>query len=378
MTRVVLLKQELAAKGGLEKSTLRIANSFKAKGCNVVIVTATPLDQCPPSFDIPIVSFPLKGLLHYTRLKNWDAICRHYMAAYPADTILSFDRTSYQTHIRAGNGIHAAYLANRCKYVSKIKQNTFAINPLHRTILRLEKQAFTSPLLQRLIVNSFMVQKEAIDFYGVSPSLIQVVHNGVEWTELSREFENWPITRREVAQEIGSDADAFHFLFVGHEYHRKGLDQLLLGLQALSSDDVRLLVIGRDKNSADYREKARRLGLRHVYFLGPRSDIHRFYALADAAVIPSLYDPFANVTVEALAMGLFVISSRFNGGAEVLEKNSGAIIPELQDPDSVTESLALALQRPKTKSSAAEIRDSVRFLDYPLQLERFVAACSPS
>ncbi len=56
-----------------------------------------------------------------------------------------------------------------------------------------------------------------------------------------------------------------------------------------------------------------------------------FYQLADALAIPSFYDPFANVTVEALAMGLFVVSSRSNGGFEILDPSKGIIIENLSE-----------------------------------------------
>ncbi len=375
MKRVVLLKQELGAKGGLEKATFRIAHAFAAKGCEVTIVTGTEAAECPTIPGIATASFPIRGWLPHSQLNNWDAACRAYIARNPADIVLGFDRTTRQTHIRAGNGIHAAYLKRRGAYSSAIKQASFSLNPLHCTILRLEKEAFANPNLRKLIVNSEMVRREAIEHYHVDPKLIHVIHNGVEWSELTAEFQKWPATRREVAQEIGSDPSAFHFLFAGHEYGRKGLDALLLGLSQLHANEARLVVIGRDKKIDYYKKLAARLGLRHVYFLGPRRDLQRFYALADAAIISSFYDPFANVTVEALAMGLFVVTSRFNGGCEVLTKERGATIADLSDPDAVAESLALALKHPKTEESAQAIRYSVRFLDYPLQLERFTSAC---
>lgn len=374
--RVVLFKQELQAKGGLEKATLRIADAFVKKGCDVSIVTATDVPACPSIADITTVSFPLRGTLPHSYLKNWDQICRNYIAKEPADIVLSFDRTTLQTHMRAGNGVHAAYLAQRSSQSSLLKKTSFFLNPLHRTLLRLEKEAFASPNLRRIIVNSTMVRDEAIDHYGVDPRLLHVIHNGVEWSELSSHFQQWPSLREDAASEIGSDPAAFHFLFAGHEYGRKGLEALLYGLSLLpEKDHIHLLVIGRDKNISSYRRLAQWLGLPHVHFLGPRKDLYRFYALADACVVPSLYDPFANVTVEALAMGLFVVTSKHNGGCEVLDETRGAVIDDLSAPEAVAQSLRLALQHPKTEESARQIRYSIRHLDYPLHLERFTTAC---
>lgn len=378
MSRIVIFKQELRAKGGLEKAAFRIANAFVQKGCEVTLVTATPSQACSIIPGVHIASFPLSDVLRHKRLTSWDTICQNYLSNSPATISLSFDRTTPQTHIRAGNGIHAAYLDHRRKQTSMLKQTSFRFNPFHRTLLQLEKHAFHSPNLRRIIVNSDMVKQEAIRYYDVDPQRFVVLHNGVEWTEFTTHFADWPVLRSHAAYEIGSDPSAFHFLFAGHEYRRKGLDLLLDGLACLknaSSREFRLVVIGRDKHIESYKKKARRLGLKHIYFLGPRTDAHRFYALADACVIPSLYDPFANVTVEALAMGVYVVSSAYNGGAEVLQEHTGTIIKDLHDPHSIAESLQLALERPKTFDSSETIRYSVRFLDYPFQLDRFINAC---
>ena len=97
--------------------------------------------------------------------------------------------------------------------------------------------------------------------------------------------------------------------------------------------------------------------------------------MADALAIPSLYDPFANVTVEALAMGLFVVSSASNGGHEVLQPFSGMTIPEIHDPKAIRKGLETALAHPKTTTSASTIRASVAHLDFPKKLSELIDAC---
>jgi UDP-glucose:(heptosyl)LPS alpha-1,3-glucosyltransferase len=106
-----------------------------------------------------------------------------------------------------------------------------------------------------------------------------------------------------------------------------------------------------------------------------RGTLARFYQFADAVVIPSLYDPFANVTVEALAMGLFVVSSKSNGGHEILTDKNGAIISNLFNRDSLTFALKEALRHPKTPMQALSIRESVRNLDYSLQTKKLIDSC---
>ena len=111
---------------------------------------------------------------------------------------------------------------------------------------------------------------------------------------------------------------------------------------------------------------------RQGHFFGPRREVAPFYALSDCLVIPSLYDPFANVTIEALAMGLYVVSSPFNGGKEVLTQENGAIIETLNDRDSLIASLNRALAHPKTPKRAARARASVEHLKFDHQLTTLV------
>ncbi|MFS8563211.1 MAG: glycosyltransferase family 4 protein [Rhabdochlamydiaceae bacterium] len=165
----------------------------------------------------------------------------------------------------------------------------------------------------------------------------------------------------------------YHFLFIGHNFERKGLRELLIALSQLKFKNFHLSVVGEDKNSAYYQTLAKKLGLfSQVSFWGKIENTLPFYQRADCLVIPSLYDPFANVTVEALAMGLFVISSATNGGKEVLTEESGVVI---EGNLSFVGALEYALSKPKTLLSSQKIRDSVKHLDFEVQLNKFCDLC---
>jgi UDP-glucose:(heptosyl)LPS alpha-1,3-glucosyltransferase len=109
-------------------------------------------------------------------------------------------------------------------------------------------------------------------------------------------------------------------LFVGQDFKRKGLMQLIHALAIVRKHGLsfHLRVIGRDK-PAPYRTLAARLGLSDlISFEGASHSIHEAYQAAGLLVFPSLYDPFANVCLEALACGLPVLTTRTNGSSEVI------------------------------------------------------------
>ena len=286
------------------------------------------------------------------------------------------DRCSRQTHHRAGSGVHAAYLDLRSQMEGPLKRLSFALNPLHHFQLKLEKQTFESPETEVIIVNSEMVRQQILTYYKTESSKIHVVHNGVEWKEFEESFNDSMVNRKKYTVELGLDPAVFQFLFVGHNFQRKGLDILLEALSLLRSKNFHLSIVGQDKNINSYKTLARRLKLEsQVTFFGAVPSSRPYYLAADALVVPSMYDPFANVTVEALALGLFVVSSKMNGGHEIVQPHSGIITQNPQSVEELAAGLEIAAATPKEPLRAAKIRSSVSHLDYSMQLDKICDLC---
>jgi UDP-glucose:(heptosyl)LPS alpha-1,3-glucosyltransferase len=364
--KIALLKSSLAKMGGAEKYAVALSCALEQAGAEVIILTSDTEER--PG----VLSCRLQSWGSARKVKEFDAFCDAAVKATRFDRVLSLDRTRCQTHIRASNGCHAAYLEKRGAQASFLKRLSFSVNPLHRTLLDIEKTSVEDPALQTLFTNSHMVKEELLSRYAIDPRNIEVVHNGVEWSALEPAFTRGFQERRELCQRLHLDPSSFHLLFIGHNYERKGLPSLLHALKALACKDVHLIVVGKEKRIDAFKHLASKLGLSsQVSFFGAVSDPKPFYQIADSIAIPSLYDPFANVTVEALAMGLFVISSKANGGHEVLTQESGAVIASLDETDSVATALQTALKHPKSVQSAQAIRNSVSHLDFSHQLKAF-------
>ncbi|MGB7977568.1 MAG: glycosyltransferase family 4 protein [Chlamydiales bacterium] len=373
MKHVVLLKSRSNNHGGLEKYASRIAQAFLDQGARISILTTGDALRHP---EIPVFTTKTLPWPAFLRMEQFDAFVQKWLKKNRADLVFGMDRNRYQTHIRAGNGVHAAYLKSRLFTEGRLKALFFHWNPLHRKILELERSAFENPSLEKLFTNSHMVRSQVLSHYAVDPAKIQVIHNGVEWQEMEGDFTVWKEQRKEGFKKFYLDPNVFHFLFIGNGYLRKGLDQLLLALSELRNEPFHLSVIGKDNQIDLYRAKAVQLGLKdRIHFFGPSLDIRLFYQLADCLVIPSFYDPFANVTVEALAMGLFVLSSKHNGGHEILQPQNGAVIEDLLSVDAMVDALRIALRRRKTEKSAEAIRESVKHLDFSNQMKILMRNC---
>src|SRR5207237_7436129 len=133
-------------------------------------------------------------------------------------------------------------------------------------------------------------------------------------------------------------ASAYAMLFAGSGFERKGLSTAIRALAHLGDGGARLLVLGRG-DAAPYRRLAGELGVAgRVVWLGARPDIERWYAAADVLVLPTRYEPFGNVHLEALASGLPAVTTTSAGGAEVVGADSGAVV-EPRDPAAVASAL---------------------------------------
>lgn len=353
MRHVVVLKSEAKHGGGLEKYAHRVAEGFRQTGAKVTLLTGDGLPKRPTVI----------------RLEQFDRFVQKWLEKHPADLVFGMDRNREQTHLRAGNGVHASYLKSRLFTEGKLKVLLCHINPLHRKILEIERAGFENPKLKKIFVNSQMVEREILEHYNVDPKKIQVIHNGVEWQEMEKDF---LVSREEALETLGLQKDLIHLLFIGNGYLRKGLDRLLEAIALMKHEPFHLSVVGKDRQIDRYRKMALQLKLTdRVTFFGPVSNVRPFYQMADSLVIPSFYDPFANVTVEGLAMGLFVVSSKYNGGKEVLTEENGSIIEDLLSPDAIRLALKGALKR-KTETRALQIRRSVQHLDFSNQMDLLI------
>lgn len=371
--QITLLKSSLTQTGGLEKYTWQIAQRFCQKNLPITLLTTGTSHPPFKSDYLNIVSFPIDYRLSVLNLLQFNRCCAQYIKKHPTPIVFGLDRNQFQTHIRAGNGVHAAYLNYRAQEEGVYKKLSFFFNPLHQVTLQLEKKAFEHPGLQILFTNSHFVKKEVLSHYDIAPEKIQVVHNGVEWTALEPHFQSWHQKKQAILQKLKLPSSCYHFLFIGNNYRRKGLSKLLQALSLMDNQSFHLSVIGKEYHLADFEQQVSELNLESkVTFFGPRNDTYQFYQYADSLVIPSFYDPFANVTVEALAMGLFVVSSARNGGSEILSPTTGTVIESLEDISSFAQALHTALAHPKTEKSAVAIRESVKSFDFSHQLDRMV------
>src|SRR5436305_14397807 len=123
-------------------------------------------------------------------------------------------------------------------------------------------------------------------------------------------------------------------LVAGKGWERKGLRFVLEAMRAREDPKLRLFVAGRG-NTIRYQQE-------NVEFLGEVGDLRPLYSAADIFILPTIYDPFSNACLEAMASGLPVITTRANGFSEIMEDRiHGSIVDKADDVDDLVTALEL-------------------------------------
>ncbi|WP_199433523.1 glycosyltransferase family 4 protein [Qaidamihabitans albus] len=169
-----------------------------------------------------------------------------------------------------------------------------------------------------LITCSQAMRREVAHLFEVSAEDITVIHNGIE-------ERGWQVPEDEIrqAREAHSPGGAPLLLYFGRLEWEKGVQDLLAALPAIRKrhPGTRLVVAGKGRHLEELVEQARRLRLmRAVDFAGHLSDrdLRAALAAADAVVLPSRYEPFGIVALEAAAAKAPLVASTAGGLGELV------------------------------------------------------------
>ena len=211
--------------------------------------------------------------------------------------------------------------------------------------------------MDRLVAATALDKAQMVELYGADPDKIEVIPLGVD-LEMFR-----PISRAEAKAAIGLELPEQQriLLFVGRMDPLKGLDTLLRAICKLSdlapelARSLCLAVIGGDidengsgvDTDLECLDKLKReVGVDNlVAFLGSRAQdtLPYYYSAAEVCIVPSHYESFGLVALEAMACGTPVIASRVGGLQSTVEDGVTGLLVPAGDPDALAEKLKLVL-----------------------------------
>lgn len=364
--KLAIVRQQYTPFGGAERIVERALDALRQHGADVTLIArhwqaqpGYPSIRCAPFY-----------LGRSWRDLGFARCVQRLIATGGFDLVQSHERIPGCHIYRAGDGVHAAWLAYRAEGRGALSRLAEQLTPYHHLILAQERAMFSHRNLRKVICNSRMVANELQQWYGVPEEKLVVIYNGVDTARFHPDLVQEH--RAALRSELGIAAQQPMLLFVGNGFERKGVPVLLKACARMQQTDAQLVIVGADRRRTALISQAAELGLtQRVQFVGARRDVERFYAAADAFVLPSRYDPCPNAALEALACGLpTLVSTRCGAREWITEGANGYVVDNADVPALAARLDALCAYHPAARLAA---RQSVEHLTLALMSARLLA-----
>jgi glycogen(starch) synthase len=191
---------------------------------------------------------------------------------------------------------------------------------------------------QRVIACSHYMREQIVDIFGVAEKRVSVIPNGIDPDDLQVQD---PAELVRLRSEFAAPEEKL-VLLIGRLVYEKGFQLALEAMPRLidTVPGTRFLVAGSGTHEAELHRQAEELGLMdHGTFLGWIGDdvLHSLYRIADLTVVPSIYEPFGLVALEAMASGCPCIVADTGGLREVVVHEEGGLRFRADDPEALAD-----------------------------------------
>jgi glycogen(starch) synthase len=218
----------------------------------------------------------------------------------------------------------------------------------------------------RVIVCSYYMSEQVADIFGADERRVTVIPNGIDPGDLQPRDD--PDLQR-LRSEFAAPKERL-VLLIGRLVYEKGFQLALEAMPRLidSVPGTRFLVAGSGTHERELRRQADDLGLmEHGTFLGWIGDdvLHSLYRIADVCVVPSIYEPFGLVALEAMASDCPCIVADTGGLREVVPNEDVGLRFRNRDPESLGETVKRVLTDSELRERlVAEASEHLRGFDW--------------
>jgi len=333
--KIAIIRQKFVNYGGAEQFVSGYTRYLAEMGHEVHIFA----NQWTPSHHPNVKIHSVRAFTRNSFLRvlsfAWFALQAISFKSY--DIVQSHERIWHQDIYRAGDGCHREWLERRSSYLPFFKRFFLKFNLFHQLILRLEKRIFEKGECKKIIAISEMVKRNILKHYRLPEDRVKVVYNGVQLDRFDPS--NKKYFYDEVRQQLRISDQEVMILFVGSGFERKGLEYLIKSIQYVKEKNWRLVLVGKG-NWGKYLKFTTKKKQEKITCLEPIDEIEKLYAAADFFILPSIYEPFGNANLEALASGLPIITSQNTGASEIITpKKEGIILEDPSNSKSIAEAI---------------------------------------
>ncbi|MFI5380029.1 MAG: glycosyltransferase family 4 protein [Tepidisphaerales bacterium] len=362
------------ARGGAERYTVDLARGLAGLGHAVALAAS--------SFGAPIESVEFLrldagGWSRLGRYRRFLESVRAHTRAHAYDIVhamLPVEKCDLY-HPHAGIAAEAVE-AGHTKYRSQLGQTASRffnrLNRKRRFFAEVERAMLMCTDGPRVICLSRYIQDAARRHYPIDEHRLPILLNGVDLARFDPQAN--AAARGALRGRLGLGAEQVAGLMIAQDFERKGLAEAIEAVAKVGDERLRLVVVGRPDPSA-YRRLAERLGVAgRVVFAGSTDRPADFYRAADFFVLPTRHDPCSLVVLEALAMGLPVISTVCNGACEAMAGGThGFVLGDPADVPALADAMRQLLDRSVRQSMRQACLDLRGSISQEQHVRRMVA-----
>ena len=361
-----------AARGGAERYTVDLAAALRQREQPVSLIATTFGERRHPD-DVHLAVTGATRAGKYTRFieklgkhlddANYDVV--HAMLPIPRCDVY---------HPHAGIAIQAVQ-SGHLKHASAVKQALSKVatrlNTRRMKFAAVERELLTGERPPVVLCLSDYIKGVVRKHYPLPGEKLATLFNAVDLKKFD------PAARADAGTEVrtrlGIGTDRVVALMIAQDFARKGLNEAIEALALANDASLVLLVVGKQA-TGEYQALARRAGVGgRVIFAGPTSDPYSFYKAADYFVLPTRHDPCSLVVLEALAMGVPVISTVFNGACEIMrDGREGFVLNDPGDVRTLAEAMAKLTDREFREAMSRACLELRPALAYEKHIERLM------
>ncbi|MBS1882769.1 MAG: glycosyltransferase family 4 protein [Actinobacteria bacterium] len=376
MTRVLILSWEYPPliEGGLARHVRKLSEALVELGVEVHVLTRggeeSPATECAGGVTIHRIREPTRP----TDLGEFVAWVERMNSDMLAAGVELGDRLEFDLV----HG-HDWLVANACDHLAR-RMSAPLVTTIHATEYGRHQgwvtdhpqsyihgvERWITNRSHRVITCSAYMREQVADIFGVAEGRIAVIPNGIDPLDLPRPG---PAELARLRAEFAAPGERL-VLLIGRLVYEKGFQLALEAMPKLIAavPGTRFLVAGSGTHEEELKRQAEELGLmEHGTFLGWIGDdvLHILYGIADLTVVPSIYEPFGLVALEAMASGCPCIVADTGGLREVVPHEEAGLRFAARDPEALAEVAIRVLSDPELEARLiAEAKEHVRRFDW--------------
>ncbi len=338
--RVAITHTRYTARGGVERYVWDLVKRLLDAGHEVHYFAHFWDRSVDPRVHLHKVPNPWKQI-RFMKVWSFDRWLTRHVRRADFDVVHGFSKSSEQDIYTDGSGClldYQAYSIDERKGSDLAKKVRRA--SLHqKQVLAIEERRFTRGNFVKVVAMSELAARQIRSRYGLTDDEVVTIYNGIDVERFH------PRVKAEYGsnyrERIAASQESFVAMCIGNDYKRKGVPTLIEAAKIIKDRGglpggrpFRVAVVGKEKHKveAELSDLCRARGLYdRVKFYGPQELVERWHAMADLFVLPSRFDAFGNVVLEAMATGVPVLVSSKAGAAEVVREGDNGFV--LEDPD---------------------------------------------